>query len=271
MLTAQTLLARDGVEVANVACRHHRGRGDAEEHAAGHAIVLVRRGCFVRSVDGVESVLDSTMGYCMNPGEEQRYDHPHDGGDDCTLVRLNPVLAASMRHDEPHLPVRPFPIAPALDTEHRILLSALRRGIAADEIGERTVCLAASALALVDPSTVAAGRPRTAHARRSLVDGTREILTDKPETSLPELARSLAVSAHHLSRVFRSLTGVSISRHRMRLRTREALERLSGGECDLARLAADLGFADQSHLCRVLRSETGSSPSALRTALTGGG
>ena len=37
-------------------------------------------------------------------------------------------------------------------------------------------------------------------------------------------------------------------------------------QANLARLAADLGFADQSHLCRVVRAETGSTPSALRRA-----
>ena len=54
----------------------------------------------------------------------------------------------------------------------------------------------------------------------------------------------------------------------MRLRARTVLERLAGGERNLARLAADLGYADQSHLCRVLRSETGRAPSALRSVLT---
>ena len=64
------------------------------------------------------------------------------------------------------------------------------------------------------------------------------------------------------------MTGVTLSRHRMRLRARDALERLSGGERDLARVAADSGFADQSHLCRVVLRETGHSLSALREALT---
>jgi AraC-like DNA-binding protein len=54
----------------------------------------------------------------------------------------------------------------------------------------------------------------------------------------------------------------------MRLRARAALERLAGGERDLARLAADTGFADQSHLCRVLGQETGQTPAALRAALS---
>ena len=77
----------------------------------------------------------------------------------------------------------------------------------------------------------------------------------------------LAVSPHHLSRIFRAGTGHTISRHRMRLRTRSALERLAAGEQNLARLAAELGFADQSHLVRVTSAELGRTPSALRALL----
>jgi AraC-like DNA-binding protein len=55
----------------------------------------------------------------------------------------------------------------------------------------------------------------------------------------------------------------------MRLRARDALERIAGGERNLARLAADLGFADHSHLCRVVGAETGMTPSALRRMLAG--
>jgi AraC-like DNA-binding protein len=120
--------------------------------------------------------------------------------------------------------------------------------------------------AAVASSAVAAGRPQSGR-RRALVDSAREALAAEPERSLPDLARELAVSPHHLSRIFSSITGRTISRHRMRLRARAALEQLAGGEPNLARLAADLGFADQSHLCRVLRSETGCTPSALRQLL----
>ena len=94
-----------------------------------------------------------------------------------------------------------------------------------------------------------------------------EALAADPDRSLPELAADLGVSAHHLSRIFRAAAGHTLSRHRMRLRVRAALERLAGGERSLARLAADLGFADQGHLCRVIRGETGHTPSALRRAL----
>ena len=45
------------------------------------------------------------------------------------------------------------------------------------------------------------------------------------------------------------------------------MERLEAGEPCLARLAADLGFADQAHLARVVRRELGATPSLLRERL----
>jgi AraC-like DNA-binding protein len=110
-------------------------------------------------------------------------------------------------------------------------------------------------------------RPATREAHCALADGAREALAADPDRSLPDLAEQLAVSPHHLSRVFHAVTGHTISRQRLRLRVRNALEQLAGGERDLARLAAELGFADQSHLCRVMRDEAGHPPSALRRDL----
>jgi AraC-like DNA-binding protein len=263
MLSTRTVLRRDGVVLADVACRHAPGRGHPEERTA-HALVFVRRGCFVRNGD----VLDPTAAYCMNPGDEERYDHPHDGGDDCTWLSLDAGLLASLWGGDPALPAAPAPTSPRVDLEHRLLLAAARRGRTDDhELVERAIALAAGVLERADPRRIAAGRPGTARARRALAGGAREALAADPGRPLPALARELAVSPHHLSRVFRAVTGETISRHRMRLRVRRVLERLAGGDEDLARLAADAGFADQSHLCRVVRAETGCTPSALRAAL----
>jgi AraC-like DNA-binding protein len=271
MLSARTILRRDGLQIADVACGHGRGRGLAGEQTGGHALVLVRRGCFVRSVDGVEALLDPTLAYCMSPAEEQRYDHPNEHGDDCTSLGLDPELLASLWGGEAALPRAPLPVSSAIDLEHRLLLSAARRrGADVHELFERALALTARALEQADPRRVASGAPATARARRVAADGARELLTGNPELSLPEVARELAVSPHHLSRVFHAVAGHTISRHRMRLRVSGALERLAGGERDLARLAADLGFADQSHLCRVVRRETGHRPSGLRRLLAEG-
>ncbi len=267
MLSARTIVDRDGVEVSDVACRHPRGRGHTDEQTSGHTIVFIRRGCFVRSANGVESLLDPTVAYSMNAGEEQRYDHPHDEGDDCTSLVLHPDLIASLWGGEMRLPSTPLHTSPKIDLEHRLLLSAGRNGADPHELVERALMLAAGALEQSDPRPVSSGRPATIRAQRTAADGAREILAGNPERSLPELAHELAVSPHHLSRVFRSLNGHTISRHRMRLRARAALERLAGGDSDLARIAADVGFADQSHLCRVIGQETGSTPAQLHRDL----
>jgi AraC-like DNA-binding protein len=229
--------------------------------------VFVRRGCFIRSADGHETLLDPTVAFCSNPGEELRYDHPHLHGDDCTAMGLEPALVASLWGGRPSLPAGALPSSPQIDLEHRLLLSAARSHAEPAELTERSIALAARALESVDPRPVQSGRPSTVGARRALVDGAREALAADPGISLALLARQLAVSPHHLSRVFRSQTGHTLSRHRMRLRARQALERMARGRHDLARLASDLGFADQSHFCRVIRSETGYAPGALRQHL----
>lgn len=265
MVVASVLVRNEDVEIADVGCRHRRGRdGEAGNH---HALVFVRRGCFIRSVDGVAHLLDPTRAYCVNPGQEQRYDHPHNHGDDCTAITLQPSLLASLWGRDPTLHSAPVATPPAVDLEHRLLLAASRRGEDAHEITERATLLTAAMLEQADRGRVAAGRPATVRARRRLADAAHEALAADPDRSLWELAADLGVSAHHLSRTFRAAAGHTLARHRMRLRVRAALERLAGGERALARLAADLGFADQSHLCRVIRTETGQTPSALRRAL----
>jgi YceI-like domain len=123
MLHQLSLLRRDGIEIADVSCRHPRGRGEALEHRAVYAIVFVRRGCFVRSADGFETTYDSTRAYCMVPGQEQRYDHPHHDGDDCTAIFLADELVESLSGGERALPVSPLQTTPRADLEHRLLLA----------------------------------------------------------------------------------------------------------------------------------------------------
>jgi AraC-like DNA-binding protein len=267
MLSVRSLLSGDGVEIADVLCTHARGKARESEQVATHAVVFVRRGCFIRSADGAEAVLDPTLAYCMNPEQEQRYDHPHDGGDACTSLALDARLLASLWGGDPQLPSVPLPVVPELDLEHRLLLAAARARVDRHALLERAIALTAGVLESVDAARVASGRPASARARHALADGVRELLAGASERSLPELAQTLAVSPHHLSRVFREVTGHTISRHRMRLRARSALERIAGGDPNLSGLAAELGFADQSHLCRVLGEETGMTPTRLRAML----
>jgi len=70
MLSVRTILDSDGIVLADVTCQHARGRGRLAEQTGGHAVVFVRRGCFLRTAGGIESLLDPTLAYSMNPGEE---------------------------------------------------------------------------------------------------------------------------------------------------------------------------------------------------------
>jgi AraC-like DNA-binding protein len=267
MLEVRSWPAGDGLAVGDVVCRHDRGRGHEEEQAAGNAVVFVRRGCFVRSADGDEHLFDPTLALCLTRGQEQRYDHPHTGGDDCTAIFLSPEQTAALWGGAAQLPTAPLHVSPELDLRQRLLLAAARRGAGEHELGEGAILLAADALAAHSPREVESGRPASGRERAALADGVRERLAADPDWSLQELARDLAISPHHLSRTFRAQTGETIARHRMRIRARTALELFARGERDLAWVAAEAGFADQSHLCRVLGAETERTPSWLRAAL----
>jgi AraC-like DNA-binding protein len=267
VLAVRSILRSEGVSVADVVCCHRAGPGAVETWTGGYAIVLVRRGCFVHRDELGAKVLDANHAYFVRPGAEQRYDHPHDHGDDCTTIEIEPHLLAAAPGGPDAAPAGAVPIAGALDLEHRLLLARARRDRDEHELFERALAIVAGALADASaPGTL--GRESRPSARR-LVDSAREALAEQPGRSLTELAAALSVSPFHLSRSFRAVAGSTMARHRRRLRARDAMERLAGGERDLARLAADTGFADQSHMSRVLRAETGETPARLRALLGG--
>ena len=266
MLRRRVLLDEGGLRLEDVRCASHRAGWSSPEPCNGSGVVFVRRGCFRRRVEGVEALLDPAVVYFESPGHEQQVAHPHDGGDACTVFALTPEAAAALWGGEPELPSEPLFSDAALDLQHRRLL-ALAGATDTFEVAERAVLMLARILECANPARVACGRPSTIAGRRRGVEGTRELLASKPRLGLFELARSAAMSPHHLSRIFAESTGSSISRYRNRVRVRVALDRIADGERSLAQLAAELGFADQAHLTRVVRSEVGQAPSRLRAEL----
>ena len=75
--------------------------GGAAEEASGFGIGFVRRGCFARNAEGARALLDPSSVFFVNPGQEQRYDRPHSGGDDCTAFTLEAGLLASLWGGDP--------------------------------------------------------------------------------------------------------------------------------------------------------------------------
>jgi AraC-like DNA-binding protein len=260
VLTVRTLALAHGVSVSDVACRDEPRHGK-EEEAQSHALVFVRRGSFRRTSRAGRFVIDPTRFYTLAPGDEHRYDHPHGQDDECTYV----TLAAEVVHEvaeADRLPAGPFLGTPAVHLAQRALVATARRNDPDALLESSFALLTAVVPELHRRAPTKTGA--TARRRAALVEDARGLLADEPSLSLTALAGLLGVSPHHLSRIFATETGLTVSRYRMRLRARSGAERIADGERDLATLAADLGLADQSHLNRLLRTELGRTPTELR-------
>ncbi|WP_101789705.1 helix-turn-helix domain-containing protein [Nonomuraea indica] len=271
MRSAVRVCAGPGFVLDSVTCvDDHRGWSPVEAGSA-HRLVLVRRGRFRRLADGRSSLVDPAYGYLSAPGEEERFAHPA-GGDVCTSVRLSAGLWRRLA-GEGTRPSRPgFYVDARLELAHRRLLAAARSGDAAFGLAEALLPLLSGALRQVAgrvPREAAGDVARRATSPAAIVDAAREAIACDHEAAggLVPLAELLGVSPYQLSRAFTRELGVSLTHYRNRVRVGRALDRLERGEPGLARLAAELGFADQAHLTRTVRRHAGHTPTAMRRLL----
>ncbi|MEW5774555.1 MAG: AraC family transcriptional regulator [Thermodesulfobacteriota bacterium] len=109
------------------------------------------------------------------------------------------------------------------------------------------------------PAARRAGREPGAVARA------RDILDARcaEDLSLAYLAAETGLSPWRLARAFAAAVGLPPHAYLVQARVRRARERLAGPQ-PLADLAADLGFADQSHFTRAFKRVVGVSPGAWR-------
>lgn len=119
-------------------------------------------------------------------------------------------------------------------------------------------------------------RPAERHARGGLAPHVlrraqailRENLRSPPP--LEEVAEACGFSARHFARAFRDSTGMTPHRWAMSARVAAAKTMMQSRAERLAEIALACGFADQSHLTRVFKRETGASPAAWRRAQVSG-
>lgn len=249
MLNAAELASGPGFAARDVDCPGGQPHWSPVERQEAHLLVLVRSGRFQRRADGVATDFDPTMAYLSEPGEEAQFAHPA-GGDRCTAISLD----ADVWHEVGAGRAVVY-VNAAAELAHRRLLA----GAAAEEAHE----------ALLDLLGALAGPAGQVTVDPDLVSAAREaIVDDHPRAGrLSDLADLLGVSPYRLSRSFSVHMGVSLTHFRNRVRVGRALDRIAGGEENLAALAADLGFTDQAHLCRTLRAHVGQPPSAVRRLL----
>ena len=79
---------------------------------------------------------------------------------------------------------------------------------------------------------------------------------------LAALAGLTGLSQWHFARAFKAATGVSPHRWQLNARIAKAEKLLLSGSMPQAQIALEVGFAEQSHLCRVFKNVIGRSPGA---------
>ncbi|WP_374200955.1 helix-turn-helix domain-containing protein [Streptomyces bambusae] len=240
--------------VLEVTCLSDHRRFTAPHPGPVYALWLQRVGGFLHRVEGRECYVDRMGGVMLREGQDRQVAHPTGDMDLGTELRLPEELA--MR-----LPVGHFMMTREFDRAHRNVLVACRRGIDDFELADRLYAL----LRLVPgvPGNLrggAADRQR----RHAVSHAAQALAADGLALGLDALAERVGYSPHHLSRVFRSVTGMTLTAYRNELRVRAVLEDLHAGETSLLVLAARYGFADQAHLTRVMRRHRDATPSEMR-------
>jgi AraC family transcriptional regulator len=103
------------------------------------------------------------------------------------------------------------------------------------------------------------------------VDQAYNLLNEDPTPSLKQIATKLGLTRFRLTRGFQARFGCSPSAYLRKRRIVQAVTRLTSSDRSLANIAADAGFSDQSHFCRVFKRYFGVRPTEYRRVMSRSG
>ncbi len=256
-----------GVTILVHECTKPRGDWSPAQLLEFHGLVLVRRGGFRLRLEGHEEFIGPSMAFFEGLSAEYQIQHPNDDGDTTTMVKFSEEAALRLTGDA-QFPPHALLTEGWIDFAHRRLIADLRRGIDSFEAEEKVARLVGVLIEAAAPGRMTSQRPSTESRHRRIVNIVREaVAADLVNSSLTQVASLAGHSIFHVSRIFRSHTGTSLSRYRNSVRTTVALQRIEEGERDLAGLATQLGFTDQAHMTRVVRAQVGLTPARIRSIL----
>lgn len=270
-LHLERLVQAPGVALHDWRCAgHDTPRGGGEE-SASFSLVVVRRGAFAVERAGRRLLLVAGQAWLSRAGEPRRFSHPVPGGDDCTVFTLGDdalrALLGRPGDDRRALAAAVVRDAAFLDGAGALLHAAAYRAarddrdaLAAEEGATRLLARVAPAFAPTTPPGPGEGRARRA------ADAALEVVAARYRgpVTVAEVATAVGVSPFHLSRVVTRATGRSLHQHVVRLRLRDALERVLDTRDGLTTIALDLGWSSHSHFTAAFRREYGVTPARLR-------
>ncbi|MFY9825690.1 MAG: AraC family transcriptional regulator [Thermoanaerobaculia bacterium] len=267
-----------GLGVTRWDCTGGRRELSDETSQPWYVVAFVHSGAFMLHAGGRSAVIDATSIVLHNPGEPYRCEHPFGCCDRGSAIAVSrELLQEVMAFQDPAAKERPqalfrrtyahgFSRACLLE---RRLIRRLQEEARPEPLAVETAVLellgeVAAGCARLDG--ISASRHDWSRVRRDYVQDAKAYLQQRfrERLGLEDVARALYVSTFHLCRLFKEETGMPIHRYLNRLRLREALERISGGETGLTDLALSLGFSCHSHFTRAFTREFGVTPSQVR-------
>ncbi|MEM9057370.1 MAG: AraC family transcriptional regulator [Pseudomonadota bacterium] len=229
-------------------------------------------------------VADPNTVTLYNRGQEYERGQVSDYGDRCDWIAFAPEAVAEAMADRgvtrPGDPVRLFTTAygrssPRVYAAVRRLVVYLRSSPVPDGVAveELSLALLRRVLEQALPARTGRGRSRraaTSSRHRRLVQRVCELLATRyaEPVTLQSIADAAHVSPHHLSRVFRDTTGMTMFQYLRQLRLRSALEPLEQKTTDLAAVGMSVGFCDHSHFTKHFRRAFAVPPSTFRHELS---
>lgn len=230
----------------------------------GFCVGVVERGAEVFDYRGAAHLAPAGSIILINPGE------PHNGQaavpTGWAYRTLYPAAerlqraAAELAGRSRDVPFFPAPIVhdPVIAGELRALHVACEAGVSPLERETRLLAVLARLIArhADDPTPARALRPAAPAVARAR-DYLESRLAD--EVTLDDLARLTGFSPFHLVRLFRAETGLPPHAYLTQARVTRAKGLLAGG-LPIARVAAETGFSDQSHLTRHFKRLVGVTP-----------
>lgn len=271
----------DAVSVTRYRCLARTTGVGSEHRQPAHVVAFPYRGLFEVHRGRERAVAEPGSMVFFNEGEAYRTGHPCGGGDEgsAIAVRADVLVEALSRHDPgvAERPEAPFRHLSAASSARTYLLQRLLFLRVAGEGAGDAMEVEESALALLEEvaavachgdGRAAASRPPASALHRETVDAARRFLASRlaEPLSLAAVGRAAGVSPFHLCRVFRAVTGTTVSRYRHRLRLRASLERVASADADLSAVALDHGYSSHSHFTAAFRREFGLTPTQFRRA-----
>lgn len=262
-------------------CAHlNVGRGP-EQVSTRHSFNIATHGVYVKHHGHREILVAPGHSVYFNPADTYRTSHPYGFCDEGYYFALDDAFLASVLHEfDPAAGERTgrmFRISDAPLSQSTLLAAhlafhdlktcdprngdALRAEESALDVARRILTEA-----LGPPRSV----PHTLASRRKLAFDAAGLVARRccEPLSLVTLAAELGTSPFHLSRVFHENHGVTLRDYRDHTRLALALARLRDDpDCDLTKIAFELGFSSHSHFTNRFRRAYTKTPSRYRTDL----